>query len=197
MIYAYAVDNAGNISKIVQKEINRISNDLVNQANVITDASGKVSILGIKDSDVSILLKETSVDMVKSQVSEEFLYSYELQEVFDFDLQKDQATYDLNERVTVRLHVRQMDDTIKLVAIDESGNHEVIDAFNKDGYMEFETDEIKLFVAVKEKVPSSGVIQESTPNTGDADVMMYYVIAVILSIAGLSCFVHFRRYNES
>ncbi len=197
MIYAYAVDNAGNISKIVQKEINRISNDLVNQANVITDASGKVSILGIKDSDVSILLKETSVDMVKSQVSEEFLYSYELQEVFDFDLQKDQATYDLNERVTVRLHVRQMDDTIKLVAIDESGNHEVIDALNKDGYMEFETDEIKLFVAVKEKVPSSGVIQESTPNTGDADVMMYYVIAVILSIAGLSCFVHFRRYNES
>lgn len=205
IIYAYAIDQAGNISKIFQKEIERITSSLVNNAlkEGIKDASGKVSIIGLNDPDVSVALKDVDLKSYETVLGEAFLASHELKQVYDISLMKNGSDYTLTNSVTVRLAMDEVllqNGSLKLISVDEHGSYTTIATTIGDGYIEFETDQLGVYAAVIDQVKESEdhttIVQRSGPQTGDESILLGYVFGILLSIIGTGLLVRYRQSSK-
>lgn len=186
MIYAYAIDNVGNVSKIAQKEIKRVNNDLPNGAfeSGIVDTSGKVNIIGIDDPDVRVSLQDVDMDALKSKLGEDFLASHNVQNVYDISLLKNGSAYALTKEITVRFAVDESlrnDGSLMLMAIDTNGNTQEIAMTLGDGYIEFKTDKLELFALVSkvEIADKTATTLDNSPNTGDESSTLLYMMFMI------------------
>lgn len=206
-LYAYAVDNVGNVSKVFEKKIERISNPLVNDAfkSGIQDKDKKVNIIGISDPDVTIALQDVDLEEVKTKIGADYLSTHVLQNVYDISLLKLGSPYTLNEEITVRFAIDdalQADGSLKVIALDDDGNISDVDATLGDGYIEFKTKSLSLFATitsskVSEKVSEqdTSVVSEAGPQTGDETTISLYIIGMLTTIAGISFLTYRHRLD--
>lgn len=205
-IYAYAVDNVGNVSRIFEKKIERVSNSLVNDAfqSGIQDADKKVNIIGLQDPDVTMELKDVDLEVIKSKLGEDYLSSYVLQNVYDISLLKSGNPYALSEEITVRFAIDealQSDGTLKVIALDADGNVSEVDSSLGDGYIEFKTTSLSLFATVTSakdatvQPKDTSVVSEAGPQTGDESTIALYIVGMISTILAISFLTYRHRLD--
>lgn len=203
-IYAYAIDQAGNISKIFQKEIERISTSLTNNAmrEGISDPTGSVAIIGLNDPEVSVTLRDVDLKSYEASLPEAFLASHELQQVYDISLMKLGLPYTLSDSVKVRLAVDPTlleNGSLKLITIGEDGTPITISTTVGDGYLEFETDKLSVYATVIDQIEATDtpetLVNRSGPETGDHTVLIYYIFGILLSIGGMTILVWYRKQD--
>lgn len=199
--YVYALDQAGNQSKIYQQRIERISSEQTGMEEGIHDITHRIAIIGISDPEVSIQSEEYSSEAAAAQLGETFMATHELQAVYCFSLMKHEAPYSLEESVTVRLKVEQEwleNNTLRLISIDENGASEPIETVLGDGYLEFETAQLDpIYAAISDKADqAAGVVRSSGANTGDATAPFAYVAMMLGSCSLVYASMH-RRYGKN
>lgn len=206
-IYAYAIDNVGNVSKVFEKKIERVSNSLVNDAlkTGIKDASNKVNIIGISDPDVTMELKDVDMEGIKAKIGEDYLSTNVLQNVYDIALLKAGSAYSLSDEVTIRLTIDealQKDGSLRVIALDENGNISEVASSLGEGYIEFKTSTMSLFATVTSLKTETDVnakdaiVNEAGPQTGDETTIALYIVGMLSTIAGISFLTHRRRLDD-
>lgn len=206
-IYAYAIDQVGNISRPFIQKIERVSGSLVNNAfkEGIVDKTNKVNIVGLSDPDVSVSLAEKNIDEYKESISQDFLASHDLQNIYDISLMKNGNAYTLNEEITVRLVIDEAllnNGSLKLMALQDNGDPQEVAMIIGEGYVEFKTNKLSLYAIVTEKAASTTDVaqtamnQTASPNTGDTTVVSQYAFALLLSIAGISFLAYRHRIRN-
>jgi len=184
-VYAYAIDQVGNTSKIHKKRIDRISED---QNAELSDENKTVTILGISDPDVKLVTENTDLEEVEKLLGKDFLDSYDLQDVYNFSLVKNGNPYTLEDSVKIRLNVEKElleNESLELISVNEDGKTEKIDASIQDNYMEFESDALsKLYATVTKKQElrqdaSVGTVQVSGVMTGESHSVNGFMTLVI------------------
>lgn len=188
-VYAYAYDAVGNISKISQKQITRITKIDANEKLATHDQ--KIAIYGIQDSDVTVVSDEFNREKMARLLGDDFMSSHEIASGVHFHLEKETLPYTLSEPVTV--HYSLDKDTLdkgslQLLAVNEDGSHTAIHTKHGGTYLEFMSEKSAYaYVAVYEKDSQEkklySIVTESTPQTGDFTQMCLY-LGLMLTSAG-------------
>lgn len=196
-VYAYACDQVGNISKIFQKQITRITAKTAE--NVLTSSDQNITVYGINDPDVRIVNEEFNSEKMAELLGEEFMTTHEIAAGVHFRLEKETLPYPLSEPVTVHYALDQnilKQGTLQLLAVNEDGSHTAVHTKLGSTHLEFMSEEpAYAYVAVYE-TQSQGrkqhsVVTESTPQTGDIH-NLYLYLSIMLGSLG-TIFVWYGR----
>lgn len=190
-VYAYACDQVGNISKIFQKQIARITrNDM---SDVLATKDKAIAIYGINDSDVRVISDKFDTQQMADLLGDEFMSTHEIAAGIHFRLEKETLPYSLSEPFTVRYSLDKEimeQGSLQLLAVNEDGSHSAVHTKYGGTYLEFMSDEpAYAYVAVYETNTSGSrqhsIVSEATPQTGDFCYPYLYLGLMLISSGAL------------
>lgn len=190
-IYAYACDQVGNISKIFQKQIMRITERTAE--NVLTANDQSITLYGINDPDVSIVNDEFNSEKMAKLLGDDFMATHEIASGVHFRLEKETLPYSLSEPVTVHYALTKEvlnKGSLQLLAVNQDGSHSAVHTKQGDTYLEFMSEEpAYAYVAVYETETQGRkqqtIVTEATPQTGDIHNLYLYLSLMLVSIGAL------------
>lgn len=190
-IYAYACDQVGNISKIFQKQITRITKQDTEQ--VIATKDQMLTVYGIADPDVSIVTDEFNAEKMAKLLGDDFMSTHEIATGIQFHLEKETLPYSLSEPVTVRYSLDKEilnQGSLQLLAVNEDGSHTAVHTKYGGTYLEFMSEEtaytyVAVFETDTQGMKLYSIVTEATPQTGNYHYLYMYLGMMLISIGAL------------
>lgn len=199
-VYAYAQDQVGNISNVFQKQITRHTQDEAATKGISSDNQA-ITVYGIKDDAVSLAVNPFTAEEAETMLGSDFMNSHKVGDAVSFHLEKEALPYALSDEITVRYAMEKQlleKGSLKLLAVNEDGSYQAVDAKLSDGYLEFTTEEpAYAYVAVHDlettTLKNPDTVQEAFPQTGDSHHIFIYPLLMILSFGILAGWKHVCR----